>query len=801
MSKFKTLCYMSAILVLLGTGALWADGGVTFDNIAADGGAGIDYARVPSARNALRQQLIDESPLDSSIFFTVTRPFRSPQKGSGSPGVAILDFDNDGDLDVFVTNGPGAPNSLFANQLVDSGTLSFVDVGAAVGVGSNASDASGVCFGDIDNDGDHDIYVLSTGEANHLFRNNLSESGTATFTDITATAGVVGNNRHGVGCTMADFNGDSLLDIVVANTYDDWSHRQTVFIVGPTYPGLEHNYLFLNNGGNAFTDASRASGLENVSNMSGPGLSGGAFTWALASADYDLDGDVDILFADNQGGGPSSPEENRGYLRLYNNDGNANFTEVTAAAGLNVVGGWMGLDFGDLNCDGNLDFFATDLGGYVAGANSRWFLSNGSGGFNDVNVGDIVATPFGWGTSILDYDNDGDSDVVYHGSVDLTSIIVMDNPGVLLRNSGQCTADFSWESGAFSENHQTRNVQGVAAGDFNNDGFEDIASVANFDIIPNLPIPFTNLTGFLGSPFDDVVLFNVIFSAFVTPGLHVYVANDQTLQRGSLALDINSADNGNNWLAVDTLGTAGLTSGGQVNRDGIGAVVSLTTAQKGLSAMRPIVGGSSYGSQDSLTANFGLGSEGHGDVEVLWPGGHRNVLKNVAAGERILFPEIPCDYATQDRDLDGYRQCVNQALDELVAAGVLNADSRQRFLASAFRCDATSTVQCLNNDRFRVDVSWVDYDGNSGPGRAVPVEADDSSLFYFFGRDNYEIIAKVLNGCEFNEHYWVFAGGTTDVEFTLTVTDLITGDEKTYHNPLGNAVDTITDTGAFATCP
>ncbi|MDA8018005.1 MAG: hypothetical protein MPN21_11210 [Thermoanaerobaculia bacterium] len=108
---------------------------------------------------------------------------------------------------------------------------------------------------------------------------------------------------------------------------------------------------------------------------------------------------------------------------------------------------------------------------------------------------------------------------------------------------------------------------------------------------------------------------------------------------------------------------------------------------------------------------------------------------------------------------------------------------------------------CLGNtDRFVIDVSWRDFDGNEDEGRVVPFQTDDSGLFYFFDADNWELLVKVLDGCGFNDHFWVFSAATTNVEYTLAVTDTITGRRKSYFNPLGEAAPSITDTSAFATC-
>ena len=662
--RFLRPAGMALTILLLALPATAQD--VHFTDISSV--AGITYERTPSPRIANRDALVAMSPIPNAQFGTL-RATMSPQKGRGNPGIAIFDFDNDGDLDIYVTNGPGTNNSLYSNQLVETGAVNFVDVGAASGAGAQTHDSSGVCAGDIDNDDDMDLYVLGTGEPNILFENQ----GDGTFVDITATAGVGGSGRHAVGCSFADFDADGLLDVVVANTYDDWGHRIPVFVVGPTYAGMEHNYLFENQGGNVFADVSASSGIENVSNMPG-----GAFTWAIATADYDQDGDVDILSADNQGGAPTNAAEERGWNRLFQNDGTGHFTDVTIAANLNYVGGWMGLDFGDLNCDGNMDFFATNLGYLGLGQPSQWFLGNGDGTFTNPGQGALVQNPFGWGTSMLDYDNDGDTDIVYHGGVDLLSLIIQDNPGVLLRNEGLCTANFDWDSDAFSVDHRSRTVHAVAVGDLNGDGFEDIVSASNFNTISK---DFRLFAGLFfppfGSPFDSVSGVEVAFTSAINPGFQTYV--DPIMVNGDLVVEINSADNGNNWVEITTRGSIGTLANGTVNRDGIGAVVTFTP-KHGLTAMRPIVGGSSYSSQDSLAANFGLGTTNQGTVDILWPGGVRNRLYNVHAGEKLVLPEVPCSYDSADKH--AFQNCLKDALDALRNAGVIDANLRARLLSS-----------------------------------------------------------------------------------------------------------------------
>ncbi len=116
-------------------------------------------------------------------------------------------------------------------------------------------------------------------------------------------------------------------------------------------------------------------------------------------------------------------------------------------------------------------------------------------------------------------------------------------------------------------------------------------------------------------------------------------------------------------------------------------------------------------------------------------------------------------------------------------------------------CVADDKTLCLNGGRFEVKVTWRDFEGGVGPGRDVLFGSDDSGLLWFFDPDNWEMLIKVLDGCGFNGHFWVFAAATTNVEYTLRVTDTETGLMRSYFNPLGTTAPALTDTEAFATCP
>ena len=115
-------------------------------------------------------------------------------------------------------------------------------------------------------------------------------------------------------------------------------------------------------------------------------------------------------------------------------------------------------------------------------------------------------------------------------------------------------------------------------------------------------------------------------------------------------------------------------------------------------------------------------------------------------------------------------------------------------------CTSGRRTLCLSQGRFEVEIVWRDFLGQSGDGRAVAADSDDSGLFWFFSRENWEMQVKVLDGCGINDHFWVFAAATTNVGYTLRVTDTETGLVRGYENPLGNAAPALTDTFAFASC-
>ena len=206
----------------------------------------------------------------------------------------------------------------------------------------------------------------------------------------------------------------------------------------------------------------------------------------------------------------------RGFIHVLLNDGTAHFTDHPIILNAFATGAWMGLSFGDLNCDGALDLFGSNFGDYAVGSirgmpqirplgveASRWFLGNGDGTFTDPGVGGVVATPFAWGTAIFDYDNDCDLDILSHGGLDVATTVVADNPGAIHQNQS-CMASFVVDDSAIPDDptcvdlggqpipncteHIRRNVRGAAVGDLDHNGFVDIVTIASLISAPPMPL-------------------------------------------------------------------------------------------------------------------------------------------------------------------------------------------------------------------------------------------------------------------------------------------------------------------------
>jgi len=481
-------------------------------------------------------------------------------KGSG---LAFFDYDHDGWLDIYLTNGDRldttwpegkAPTShLFKNNR--DGTFTDVTNGSGLGV---TGWQTGVCVGDFDNDGWDDLFCCFWGH-NILFHNN----GDGTFTDVTRKAGLYEDRaRWGAGCCWLDYDRDGFLDLFVANyiqfdinkvpapgesSYCQW--KGIPVMCGPRGLPGDTNLLYHNNGDGTFTNISQKSGIL----QTGP-----RYSITPVSYDFDNDGWPDIYVAVD-----SEPS----ILLRNNHDGT--FTDIAAEAGCayNEDGqeqAGMGVAVSDYDCNGWLDIFKTNF----ADDTSNLFRNNGDGTFTDATYTSGIAANkqyVGWGCGFLDYDNDGWPDImqinghVYPG-VDGHNIgQTFKTPRIVYQNLGNGTfRDVSAQMGpGISERFSSR---GAAFGDFDNDGDVDVL-VLNMNDLPSL------------------------------------LRND--------------GGNKNNSIKIKLIGT-------RCNRTAIGARVRVVTGDH--AQMAEVASGGSVMSQNDLRLDFGLSQAKTIDlIEVKWP--------------------------------------------------------------------------------------------------------------------------------------------------------------------------------------
>ena len=484
---------------------------------------------------------------------------------STGSGVAILDYDRDGWMDIFLVNGmeldpkqrKGAPptSHLFRNN--HDGT--FTDVTVKAGLVSTGW-GQGVCVGDYDNDGFDDIYVTGYGK-NRLFHNQ----GDGTFREVGEQAGVAGSGKEwGTGCAFVDYDRDGKLDLMVSN-YVHFDLAATPapgaeagcmwkgapVMCGPR--GLPHapNILYHNDGNGRFRDVSAASGIEKTQ---------GHYCFSVTTLDYNEDGWPDIYVACD-----STPSI------LYRNNHDGTFTDVAAETGVayNEDGreqAGMGSTAGDYNGDGHIDLFKTNFSDDTA----TLYHANGDNTFTDVTGAaglGIHQESLGWGTMFADVDNDGWPDLlvanghVYPEVDDAKLGVSFREPRFLYWNLGNGKfRDISQSSGpGLTEPMPGR---GMAVADLWNDG--RLSAVVN------------NLS-------------------------------DQPL------LLVNEAKNSNHWLGVRLIGT-------KSNRDGIGARVVVHGAARDW--VDEVRSGSGYDSSSDLRLHFGLGTSTVAKIiSVRWPNG------------------------------------------------------------------------------------------------------------------------------------------------------------------------------------
>jgi enediyne biosynthesis protein E4 len=488
-------------------------------------------------------------------------------------GVALLDYNNDGLLDVFLVNGgqlqepiTGRPSfnrrdPAYWNRLYrQNKDGSFTDVTEEAGLAStdDTNYGMGVAIGDYDNDGYPDIYVTNFGK-NILYHNN----GDGTFTDVTAKAGVEAGGWS-VSAGFLDYDNDGKLDLFVTR-YLDWTveKSKTCGAEKPTYcqPGdfpAVANILYHNRGDGTFEDVSVPSG---IAGKKGHGL-------GVAFADYDGDGYTDIFVANDV------TEQ-----FLFHNNRNGTFTEcgMDSGAGLTSNGkmlSGMGVVFQDYDNDGLPDLLVTQLPHepYVV------FHNDGHGSFSaqelESGFGALSGKSSGWGVGLEDFDNDGWKDAfIVQGHV--FDNVEMYDASLHYREAPQLAMN---RKGHFEKGDAGSDVpvagRGAAFGDLNNDGWMDVVTTS----LGERPKLYSNKGGT------------------------------------------------SHWLTITLRGK-------RSNRDGYGALVQVNGQVRVASAA------GSYLSSNDKRLHFGLGSADKAAIQVRWPSGIRQVLRDVNADQFIVIEE------------------------------------------------------------------------------------------------------------------------------------------------------------------
>jgi hypothetical protein len=511
-----------------------------------------------------------------------TREKRTILETPGS-GVALIDYDNDGWLDVYLVNGStfpalkGKEPPPRAMLLHNNHDGTFTDVTSKAGV-ANERWGFGAVVGDYDNDGWPDIYVSNFGK-NRLYHNNHD----GTFTDVAEKAGLT-LGGWSTGATWGDYDRDGYLDLFVPGyvKFDPdnppiagtgglstgyCQFRGVDVMCGPRGLPGEGDHLFHNNHDGTFTDVSEKAGVADPQ---------GYYGLASVFVDVDDDGWPDLLVAND-----SVPKY------LYRNKHDGTFEDISYISGfaLNDEGreqASMGIAVGDYNRDGHLDFTITNFSDDY----DTLYRNEGNASFTDVSysagIGTVTIPFLGWGTGFLDYNNDGLLDLFFaNGHV---------YPGVDKQDWGT-----TWAQRPLL----FRNLNGSK--------FEEVPAATG----SGLAVVVSARGAAFGDLFNDGhidVVLNVIDS---TP-----------------VLLRNVVKNANHWLGVKLIGSS------KGPRDGIGAKLILTAA--GVRQRADVYAGGSYASSSDPRPHFGLGAATTVDkLEVLWPDGTKEQVK-VGAVDRII---------------------------------------------------------------------------------------------------------------------------------------------------------------------
>jgi len=515
--------------------------------------------------------------------FTGRKYFPQPMCG----GVAVIDYDNDGNMDLFFTNGAKLPelrktSPAFYNALLrNRGDGTFEDVTAKAGLSGQALGYSfGVAVGDYDNDGYEDIFVANAGR-NTLYHNN----GNGTFTDVTVGSGLEAKpeNVLSVGAAWFDFDNDGLLDLIVSN-YTTWT-----------------------------PETDKRCGLGDAA---APGRDG---TQTEHVESY------------------CSPKVYRSVSpRLYRNLGHGHFQDVTESSGLGkALGKGMGIAVADFSGDGRMDIFIAN----DTDPNSL-FINQGDGTFKEEALlygaayGQGGATVSSMGADAKDFDNDGWVDIVYN---DLSGQLF-----TLFKNrDGRYFDDVSTDTGIA---RLSRPYSGWSIGflDYNNDGWKDIYS-ANGDVDNLTPNSrqhdsmFENSGGTTFSEVSDIMGKDFETLGYQRGSAFVDLNNDGWIDLVVTSLGekprilINKALNGNHWTTLDLRGSIS-------NRDAIGAKVKVTT-KSGRTLYEHVTTSVGFMSSSDKRVHLGLGKESEiREIEIRWPSGIVQRIEHPAV-DKILHIE------------------------------------------------------------------------------------------------------------------------------------------------------------------
>lgn len=490
-------------------------------------------------------------------------------------GGGFFDYDNDGDLDIYLVNGASqivspdknpSTNALYRNN----GDGSFSNVTELTGTGST-SYGTGCTVGDYDNDGDLDLYIANFGP-NVLYQN----SGKGTFIDVSMQSGVA-NSQWGTSCAFADVDNDGNLDLYITN-YADYAVKndKKCYVrgiwqyCGPRSYPPDTDIFYHNNGNGIFTDLTEKSGFLDVPACHGLGV---------AFGDYDNDGDQDLYVANDQ-----DPNF------LFQNQGSGKFEETALLSGVSYSDmgkeeAGMGTIFGDYDNDGLLDLTVSNF----QKETNTLYHNEGSGFFADVTtlagIGEITYSYLGWGIAFFDYNNDGYKDIFVANGHVLDNITDIDRSttypqrNLLFRNLGDGTfEDVSNQSGSGLTLQKVSRT--VALGDYDNDGDLDIL-VTNWN---------------------------------------------QTAD-----LLRNEGGNLNNWIQINVVGT-------KSNKSGIGTRIKLVAGNlKQYQEVQS--GGSYLAFSDLRTHFGVGNAKRIDLVEILWPSGHIDKYKDLAVNHRFIATE------------------------------------------------------------------------------------------------------------------------------------------------------------------